>query len=150
MFACRLCRVPLSASEGCASCNPMRRNLVVVGETEDERPSLSGVSAETVAVLRAQVSHLRASLKDDPDDEAAHKRFIATSNALAKIIGEARKLQDDGAAAVEAMSFQERAAMFIEWVTTLPPAYRRNLREQLDDFEAKIAAPVGATEDLPS
>jgi hypothetical protein len=142
MYACRLCRVALSAEMGCASCNPIRRNLVVVGETEDERPSLSGVSAEAVSTLRAQVKHLGGSLKTDPDDDAAHRRFIATSNALAKILGEARKLQDDGADAVANMSFHERAAMFVAWYADLPPAYRLSIREQQADFETKVAAPV--------
>ncbi len=132
----------------------MRHNLVVVGESEDERPSLSGVSAEAVSVLRDQVKHLKTALKKDPNEEGAHRRFIAVSNALAKILGEARKLQEDGKAAIDQMSFAERAALFVEWYSDLPPAYRGTVRDQMADYEAKVAipvtAPVPAVEVLPS
>jgi hypothetical protein len=142
MFACRLCRIPLSAAEGCAVCNPVRRNLVVVGEREEDRPSLSGVGAEVVSLLREQLARVKKLLKDAPDSEKAGKRLIALANSTAKVIGEVRKLQEDGAAAVENMAFAERAEMFIDWVTGLPPAYRRSLVERLAEYEAKIAAPV--------
>lgn len=142
MFACRICRVPLTAESGCVLCDPVRRNLVVVGEREEDRPSLSGIGAEVVTLLREQVARVRKLLKDDPDSERAGKRLIALSNSVAKVIGEVRKLQEDGAAAVENMSFAERAEMFIDWVTGLPPAYRRTLTERLAEYEAKIAAPV--------
>jgi len=142
MYACRLCRVPLSASDGCDLCNPMRHNLVVVGENEDERPSLSGVSAEVVTALRGQITAHGRALKADPTDDVAHRKLVASANSLAKVLGEARKLQEDGTDAVNNMSFAERAKLFIEWVTELPPAYRRSLVEQIADYEAKIAAPI--------
>jgi uncharacterized Zn finger protein (UPF0148 family) len=142
MLACRLCRVPLAAADGCAVCNPIRHNLVVVGESEDERPSLSGVSAEVVTTLRSQVTHLTKALKSDPDNDSAHKKLVATANSMAKVLGEARKLQEDGKDAVDNMNFAEKAKLFIEWIATLPPAYRQGIREQMADFEARVSAPV--------
>lgn len=144
MLACRLCRVPLSAQDGCAVCNPMRRNLVAVGEQEEDRPSLSGVGNEAVTAMRSQVAHVRGKLKDNRDDVKAEARLVSLTNALAKLVGEVRKLQDDGYKAVEAMSFHERAEMFVDWFGSLPPAYRRTLQEKMADFEARIAQPVAA------
>jgi hypothetical protein len=41
------------------------------------------------------------------------------------------------------MSFQEKAALFQEWFSSLPPAYRRKLYEQLSGNVA------GATTEAP-
>lgn len=144
MLACRLCRVPMSAPAGCAHCDPVRRNLVVVGEREDDSPSLAGVGNDVVRMIKGRLDDIKDALKKATGKERdrAEARLISFANATAKVIGEVRKLQDDGYKAVEALSFQERAAMFIEWVTSLPPAYRRMLQEQMADFEAKISAPL--------
>lgn len=142
MLACRACRVPLSAIAGCALCDPVRQNLVVVGESEEERPSLPDLGADMVRLLRDQMKRLKDLLKDDPDDPASVSRLLAAGNTAAKVIGEVRKLQDDGKKAIEAMSFVERAELFIDWVTALPPAYRQSLIERLQQWEKQNAQPV--------
>lgn len=142
MLACRTCRIPLNAPIGCDLCNGTRQNLVVVGETEDERPSLSGVGAEVVGDLRLLLKNNRTKLKANPDDDDAADRLLALGNTLAKVLESARKLQSDGVTAVAQMSFTERAALFISWITSLPPAYREALRGQWDKFETEISLPV--------
>lgn len=149
MLACRLCRVPLSAEKGCAVCDTVRRNLVAVGEDEEERPSIAGVGNEAMSAVRDQIRHLKSKLKDDKDSAAAVKfeaRLLAATNTLAKLTGEVRKLQDDGYKVVEAMSFTERMEMFLGWYMELPSAYRLALRERMTDYEAHISAPVKAGE----
>lgn len=146
MFACRLCRVEISAPTGCAVCEPMRHNLVVVGEAEDERPSLSGVGADVVRLLKDQLEDTRDQLKKNRRDEKAGARLNTLANTTAKVIGEVRKLQDDGKKAIEAMSFAERADLFVTWYAGLPPAYRTSLREQMADHEVKVSAPIQQTE----
>lgn len=140
MLACRLCRVDLSAPTGCDVCEPVRRNLVVVGEAEEDRPSLSGVGAEIVRMLRDEMSEIRELQRKDK--AKAQPRLLAAANTVAKVIGEVRKLQDDGKKAIEAMSFAERAQLFIEWYAALPPAYRMNVQEQQAEHEARIRAPI--------
>lgn len=142
MLACRVCRVPLSAIAGCALCDPVRQNLVVVGESEEDRPALPEIGADLVRGLKGQVERVRALLKTDPDDLQAASRLIALANSAAKVIGEVRKLQDDGKKAVELMSFAEKAELFIGWFAGLAPAYRKSLSEKMADYEAKLAAPV--------
>lgn len=142
MLACRICRVSLAAPLGCDVCNTVRQNLVAIGESEDDRPSLSGVGAEVVSDLRLLLKNNRAKLKADPEDDAAADRLLALGNTLSKVLESARKLQSDGVTAVANMAFSERAALFINWVTSLPPAHRAALKEQLDKFEAEIAQPV--------
>lgn len=144
MLACRACRVPLSAIAGCALCDPVRQNLVVVGESEEERPSLPDLGADMVRLLRDQMKRLKDLLKEDPDDVRAVSRLLAAGNTAAKVIGEVRKLQDDGKKAIEAMSFVERAELFIEWYAALAPAYRQSMRERMADHEVQVAAPVPA------
>lgn len=146
-LACRICRVPMSATVGCAVCDPMRRNLVVVGEDEEDRPSLSGTASEAVAVLRAQLDQVKGELKRNGTSALHEKRAIAITNALAKIVDVGRKLKQDGAAAVEALSFQERKELFVEWYTDLAPAYRQSVREAFAAYEAEIAKPVAVPEE---
>lgn len=150
MLACRLCRVPLSATTGCTVCDPVRRNLVVVGEDEDDRPSLTGVAAELVAVLRGQVKQVRLELSNLPTDTDLEKRALSLGNTLSKVLESARKLQVDGKRAVEHLSFAERAELFITWVTSLPPVYRRSLTDRLAKWEADIARPQPEMVDLTS
>lgn len=154
MFACRMCRVPLSAASGCAVCNSMRQNLVVVGETEDESPSLPSVGGEAMTIMRDQIRHHKGVLKTNPGNGEYQAKFLACVNSLAKLTGEVRKLQDDGYKAIEAMSFTERAKLFVEWYAGLPSAYRTGLTEQMAEHERALSAPVpaaaaGPTPQLP-
>lgn len=147
MLGCRMCRVPITAAVGCAVCDPFRRNLVVIGEDEQDRPSLSGTASEVVAMLRAQVKTVRGDLEKNPNATLAEKRALALGNTLAKVLESARKLQADGKAAVEAMSFQERKELFVEWYTDLAPQYRNAVREAFAAYEAEIARPRPAAEE---
>jgi hypothetical protein len=146
-LACRMCRISLSAAAGCAVCEPMRRNLVIIGEDEDERPSLSGTAAEMVAVLRSRLRLVKQQLDTSPNLADAEKRALAISNALAKLLETARKLSQDGLAAVEALSFQERKELFVTWYTDLPPAYRTAVREAFATYEAEVSKPAKPAEE---
>lgn len=136
----------MSAATGCSACNETRRNLVVVGENDEDRPSLSGTASELVGVLRAQVAQVKLELRADPTSVPHERRALALGNTLAKVLESSRKLMVDGVAAVENLSFAERAELFIGWVTGLPPAYRRSLRDRLDEWEATVARPVAHDE----
>jgi hypothetical protein len=142
MLACRLCRVPLAATAGCAACDPVRRNLVVVGEDDADRPSLSGTGNEVVAVLRRQLADVKRELEADPGSGYHETRLLKIGNTAAKVLEAARKLQADGVSAVESMSFAERAELFISWFSSLPPAYRMAMTEKMAAWEAQVAMPV--------
>ena len=145
-LACRACRKPLLAKEGCGVCNPLRKNLVVLGETEEERPSLATVSNEAVNALRAQLRDYKAELTASPPPDAdtkarLHDRQRAVAGALSKLLDAARKIQGDGIQAISRMSFKERAELFVEWFMTLPPVYREALRNELATHEQKLLQP---------
>lgn len=136
-LACRGCRKPLVAQSGCALCDPVRKHLVVLGETEEERPSLATVSTEAVNALRAQLRVYKEQLAADPrlgpgDLARIHEAQRSVAGALSKLLDAARKIQGDGLAAVERMSFKERAELFVEWFLTLPNVYQAQLLEQID------------------
>lgn len=146
-LACRACRKPLLAQTGCGVCNPWRKNLVVIGETEEERPSLASVSNEAVNALRSQLRDYKQRLAvpgvtvDDKD--ALHARQRTVAGALSKLLDAARKIQSDGKQAIDVMSFKERAELFVEWFLTLPGVYREALRKQIDAHEARLQLPAG-------
>lgn len=146
-LACRACRKPLLAQEGCGVCNPWRKNLVVLGETDEERPSLATVSNEAVNALRAQLRDYKDALRTakGEDRDELHAKQRAVAGALSKLLDAARKIQTDGVQAIARMSFKERAELFIEWFMTLPAVYREALRKEMDAHEAKLALPAGET-----
>lgn len=144
-LACRACRRPLLGKDGCAVCSPWRKNLVVVGEAEEERPSLANVSAEAVRSLREQVRHYEAALKaaktvDDQESYRALQRSVAGS--LGKLLDAARKIQTDGLAAIERMSFAERAKLFVEWFMSLPTIYRERVKAEMEKHEGALSTEI--------
>jgi hypothetical protein len=147
MLGCRMCRVAITATVGCAVCDPLRAHLVVISEDEEDRPSLSGTASEVVSLLRRQVKQVRGELDKLPGSTLAEKRALALGNTLAKVLEAARKLQADGKAAVEAMSFQERKELFVEWYTDLAPAYRNAVREAFAAYEVEVSKPAKAAQD---
>jgi len=108
-------------------------------------PSLAEVGSESVNALRRQVKFYAGFLKDNPADEGANRNLVFMTNSVAKILEAARKLQDDGIAAVRNMSFLERAKLFIAWYATLPPAYRSQVREQTEKYEMELSKPLELT-----
>jgi hypothetical protein len=132
----------MHADHGCAICDPMRAQLVAVDENADDHPDLGDVAAETVAMLRKQVRHVRDQLDTNPDDLRALALANRAANTVAKVLESARKLQADAATAIKSMSFRERARLFVGWYAELPPPYRMQLREQLERFELEAAKPV--------
>lgn len=154
MLACRNCRIPVTAADGCAVCTPIKRHLVQVGEQDEERPSLSDVGSEIVAELRYA---LKQSKRVTHDESATAKdRILATAlvlkigNTAAKVLEAARKLQTDGLAAVRNMSFVERAKLFIDWYVHLPPSYRDNIRSQQEKFEERTNRALPHGEAVPA
>lgn len=147
-LACRACRKPLLAKTGCGVCDPVRKNLVVLNETEEERPSLALVSNEAVNALRSQLRDYKLRLGAagllDEDKDRLHDRQRSVAGALSKLLDAARKIQGDGKEAINHMSFKERAELFVEWFCTLPAVYRDALRTELDKQEGVLGLPAGA------
>lgn len=146
MLACRTCRIALSASYGCAICNPIRKHLINTGEDEEDKPSLSTTGSDVVAALRGQLKLIRKLLKDNPEDVKLETRLLQLANTVSKVLESARKIQQDGVAAVENMSFAEQAELFITWLTNLPPDSRKNLRGRWDEWEIEASRPLALKE----
>lgn len=148
MLACRACRRPLTAAEGCAICASVKANLVTTEENTEEYPALSDVSSETVSALQVILKRHRDTLRTKgADAEAiavAESAVVRVANTLAKVLESARKLQSDGLAAVRNMSFQDRATLFADWYQSLPPLYRKKVRDGMQQFEVTTSAPVAA------
>lgn len=142
MLACRACRVPINAANGCAICLPMRHNLVVFGEDETEKPSLSGTAQLGVEMLNRQMRDVEKLLKANPGSTNAEGRLLKLANTAAKLLETSRKLVQDGVSAVETMSFREQCELFVGWFTSLAPAYRADVMTKFAEFEREIAKPV--------
>ena len=142
-LACRACHININATYGCAICDPVRKQLIVVGEDEEDSPSLNSTAKEVVNALRAQLRHIKDDLRDKPDEFiATERRLIMLANSLSKVIDSARKIQLDAQNVIETMSFSEKAELFIGWIQELAPAYRVALREKWDEWETEAATPL--------
>lgn len=131
-LTCRGCRHPLTSEAGCALCLVVKPHLIVTSATDDGQVPLAVVASEAVTLLRAQIRRCRDLSKPGMSyDPQVAGEARATANVLAKLLDSARKVIQDGADAVDAMSFQEKAALFVEWSRSLPGAYRRKLVESL-------------------
>lgn len=148
MLACRACRRPLTAAEGCAICATVKANLVTTEENAEEYPALSDVSSETVAALQVILKKHRLTLRENKADlevlESAEAAVVRVANTIAKVLESARKLQTDGLAAIRNMSFQDRSLLFADWYQALPPLYRTKVRNGMQQFESTVSAPVPA------
>lgn len=131
-LACRGCRHLLTSDAGCVLCLPVKPHLVVSSQVDEDAVPLATVAGEAVSVLRKQLTHVRNEARKNPQyDVLLANEARAIANTLAKLLDSARKVVQDGADAVEAMSFQEKANLFLEWTRTLPGAYRRKLISNL-------------------
>lgn len=146
MLACRACRRPLAAPEGCAICLTVKANLVTTEENAEEYPALSDVSSETVSALQVILKRHRTVLRNkestEEQVELAETAVVRVSNTIAKMLESARKLQTDGIAVVRNMGFQARAALFADWYQFLPPLYRKKVRAGMEQFEEQVSTPV--------
>lgn len=142
MLACRLCRVPIAAATGCAVCDPVRQNLVVVGEDETDKPSLSGTASLSVELLNAQLREVQKDQKANPRSPSARNDLMKLSNTVAKVLETARKLVQDGVSAVETLSFREQCELFVSWYAGLAPAYRADVMTKFAEHEREISKPV--------
>lgn len=141
-LACRNCRVAILAETGCAICEPIKKHLVAVDENEDEKPSLSEVGSSVVADLQYARRVASKIMRDETvsvtDRLDATARILKIGNTASKVLEAARKLQNDGLAVIQTMSFIERAKIFITWYTELPPPYRVQLRDKMQAWEDDV------------
>lgn len=142
MLACRLCRVAISAAVGCAHCDPVRKNLVVVGEDEVDKPSLSGTASLGNELLNRQLRQVDKDLRDNPRSPSAEARVLKLTAAAAKLLETSRKLIQDGVSAVETMAFREQCELFVGWYMGLAPAYRADVLAKFAEHEREISKPV--------
>jgi len=141
-LSCRLCKTPLRSETGCSICLDWKKNFASDDEDDGEHASLAAVSNEVVAALRGALRATMAELRKNALNPDMSARLLKIGNTMSKVLESARKLQDDGLAAVRAMSFAERAELFLGWYGALPPAHRTSVRGSMAQFEAKIAAPI--------
>jgi hypothetical protein len=131
-IACRGCHRPLIDEAGCALCLPVKPHLIPLEVTDEDAVPLAQLATETATLLRSQLKQLKAWQKVSPEyNMAVANESRAHAAALAKLLDSARKVIQDGADAVDSMTFQEKAALFKEWFRTLPPAYRRQLHDEM-------------------
>lgn len=141
-LSCRLCKTSLRAETGCAVCLDWKKNFAADDEDDGEHASLAAVSNEVVGALRTSLKATMAKLRTNALDPDMSSRLLKIGNTMSKVLESARKLQDDGLAAVKAMSFQERAELFLGWYGALPPAHRTSVRSSMAQFEATVAKPI--------
>ena len=139
---CRGCHRALQDDAGCALCLPVKPHLMPADAVvDDDTVPLAQLAQEAASLLRRQLKQLQVEQRTCKTYNAAvaHESRQHAS-ALSKLLDSARKVVEDGADAVQAMSLQERIALFVEWFGQLPAVYRKRLLEQLQAGEFERAA----------
>lgn len=147
-YSCRLCRVNLAASKGCATCDPIRPHIVL---SDSDDVSLSEVSKEVVKGLRDQLREYKDDLRvalGPKQREPIHSQVRAVASTLGKVLDASRKLKDDGVQAVELMSSREKMDLFEGYYLALPPAVRARFMTQLQTSEAALNNENAGWQDL--
>ena len=140
---------------GCAICLTVKPHLMPAEAADEDSVSLAQLANETQALLRRQLVQLKGLQKTTAGyDAGLAKEARELSNALAKLLDSSRKVIQDGADAVDAMSFQEKANLMVEFFGSLPPAYRRQLYDRMAHMVAGVSASPDPTrpseDDVPS
>jgi hypothetical protein len=130
-LACRACRTVLTADKGCAVCDPFRRNIVVIGDRPEDRVDLGDLTTEALAAARDRLKVIR-SLKPD-DKRYSPGELQGLVKTIAVMADAARKIRKEGVSAVNAMAFQERAELFLDWYENLPTAHRAYLDDRMGE-----------------
>jgi hypothetical protein len=148
-YSCRLCRVSLAASKGCAVCDAVRPHIVVA---ESEDVSLAEVSRETVKALQEQLRAYKEVLRDCQvkEREGWRESVRSVASTLSKVLDAARKLQEDGVKAVELMSTREKMDLFEAYYVQLPPAVRVRFMAQLQAADEALGSENAGWKDLAS
>jgi hypothetical protein len=129
-LACRACRTVLTAEKGCAVCQAFRKNIVVIGDREEDRVDLGEVTTLALAAARDRLAFLRSLKPDDKRYSPGEIQGLVKTISIAA--DSARKIRKEGVLAVNAMTFQERAELFVGWFRELPPAHREYVSERLE------------------
>lgn len=146
--ACRACRSRLTDSKGCHMCTPWKRHLVVIGDQPEDRVDLGDLTTEALNLARSRLRLLRKWGADDP--RYTHKEAMELIKTIAITSDSARKIRKEGAAAVNSMTFQERAELFVSWYGELPPAHRDYLQQKLRAAANEDAPPLIESASLDS
>lgn len=144
LLICRACQNELTAPESCAICELCKANLIV--DDDGDPDSLAKVAGGMVRLMQTQLRQLRGiqGRTRGKYDERLANETRKHAQALSKLLDSARKVINDGVEAVEALSFQEKAALFESWFMELPQAYRRTLLAGLSKHVADVAVTVPA------
>jgi hypothetical protein len=138
---CRGCRRPITDEAGCALCLVVKPHLMPIDAGDEDAVPLSQLAAETAGLLRRQLTQLKVMQKKASGyDAVLAKESREHANALSKLMDTSRKVIQDGADAVDAMSFAEKVELFRDWFVSLPPAYRRRTMELLNAAADSAAA----------
>lgn len=130
---CRTCGKDYSVFEGCALCEPAKRNIVWPAMQESVSADLLGVSRRSVRMLDKQVKRLAkeldASISFDP---AMAREASLLARAIAATLTEARKLEEIEERKVRQGGFDDQLDIMLEWLKGLPKEYRLKALEGME------------------
>lgn len=136
-LACRLCRKVLTAETGCEVCDPIRRNLVVLGDRPEERVDLGDLSTEALLAARARLKKIRQQMKAN-DTRFRSSELHDLLRTISQLTDSARKIRKEGVSALNAMGFQDRAELFVEWWASLAPVHRDYVKGKLESASREL------------
>lgn len=123
---CRTCGKDYGIPEGCAFCEPAKKQIVWPAMQADNA-DLVKVSRRVVKMLDKQCRAIEKEL-DAVMGGVFHKELVREASLLARAIGsiltEARKLEEAEEKRVKQGGFDDQLGIFIEWLAGLPREFQ--------------------------
>lgn len=123
---CRCCQKDYSRAEGCAICEPAKRNCVWPAMQESEAADLVRMSRRVIKMLESQIRGIERHMDSAIGavfDPALAREASALARSMAAVLTEARKLEEREEQRVKDGGFEDQLDIFIGWIGGLPREY---------------------------
>ncbi len=147
VYGCRGCRNPIHSGASCALCQGFKKNLVLLGDSPvDDGVDLGDMATETLRLQQSILRGLRLQQKALPQGAPVPAELLRAVNSLSRTIANmvdaTRKVRQEGVAAMQGMSFQDKLDLFIGWLEELTPVHRKHVFAEMQAADAQIDRPA--------
>lgn len=136
-ITCRTCRKAYNIPEGCAICEPAKRNIMWPDPAQEGSELLS-TGRQALRLLQLNLDRLEREMTQGSVGARtqAYRPEWATAaqqlaRSLAALVTEMRKLEEREQKRVQAATFDEQVEIMVSWVENLPREHQHTVMDAL-------------------
>lgn len=141
-LTCRTCGVGLTEPGGCDFCRDFKaRQIAIRGQLASDEPvDMIECADQILSLVRHQAQLLRLQIRASKSyDPALTRELKNVGETAAKVLDATRKLYEAGDDVLQAMTLNERMALFQEWFTGLPTEVQKKVFTRLSVQIARLS-----------